>query len=75
MENVAYLCKVRLTSEGANKLLSKQYSSWTFLTHIRGHVPQGHVLSFSTVFSINRFNSSFSVLLKTSDFTTTALLL
>ena len=36
-----------MSSEGANDLLSKQYSSWTFLTTLRGHSPQGYVLSFS----------------------------
>lgn len=34
---IVYLCMVRLSSEGAKKMLSQQYSSWTFLTPIRGH--------------------------------------
>lgn len=36
-KNIVYFCMVKLSSEGANKLLSQQYSSWTFLTPIRGH--------------------------------------
>ena len=38
-DNSSYLCSVRMSSEGANDLLSKQNSSWTFLTTIRGHSP------------------------------------
>jgi hypothetical protein len=41
-----------MSSEGANDLLSKQYSSWTFLTTLRGHSPQGYVLSFSIISEI-----------------------
>jgi len=48
----SYLCSVRMSSEGANDLLSKQYSSWTFLTTLRGHSPQGYVLSFSIISEI-----------------------
>ena len=39
-KNIVYFCMVRLSSEGANYLLSQQYSSWTFLTPIRGHSPR-----------------------------------
>ena len=46
MKNSLYLCKVRLSSEGANNLLLQQYSSWTFLTPIRGHSHKGYVLCF-----------------------------
>ena len=47
LKNSLYLCNVRMSSEGANNLLSEQNSSWTFLTIIWGHSLQGYVLSFS----------------------------
>ena len=74
-QNCSYFCSVRLSSEGANNLLSQQYSSWTYLTPIRGHSPKGYVLSFSTSSSIRRFTVFLSDLANTSGFTTTALLL
>ena len=43
----SYLCSVRMSSEGANICFRSRNSSWTFLTVIRGHSPQGYVLSFS----------------------------
>ena len=75
LKNSSYLCTVRMSSEGANNLLSEQNSSWTFLTTIRGHSPQGYVLSFSITSFINCFIDSLSGALKASDLTTTALLL
>ena len=75
MKNSLYLCKVRLSSEGANNLLLQHYSSWTYLTLIRGHSPKGYVLSFSTSSSTRRFTVFLSDSVNTSGFTTTALLL
>ena len=75
LEISPYLCIVRMSSEGANDLLSKQNSSWTFLTTTRGHDPQGYVLSFSITSLINCLMESLSGAEKASDLTTTALLL
>ena len=74
-KNSLYLCTVRMSSEGANDLLSKQNSSWTFLTPIRGHSPQGYVLSFSITSLISCLIVSLSGAEKSSDLITTALLL
>ena len=63
-----------MSSEGANDLLSQQYSSWTFLTTIWGHSPQGYVLSFSMTSLISCLIVSLSGAAKASDLTTTALL-
>ena len=71
----SYLCPVRMSSEGANDLLSKQNSGWTFLTIIRGHSPQGYVLSFSMTSLMSCLIVSLSGTAKASDLTTTALLL
>ena len=70
-----YFCRVRLSSEGANNLLLQQYSSWTILTPIQGHSPQGYVLSFSISSSIFCLMASLSEKVNTSGFTTIALLL
>ena len=66
---------VRMSSEGANDLLSKQYSSWTFLTTLRGHSPQGYVLSFSIISEIICLMAALSGEEKLAELTTTALLL
>ena len=75
IRNCVYLCSVRLSSEGANDLLSEQNSSWTFLTTIRGHSPQGYVLNFSITSLIIFLMVSLSSAVKASAMTTTALLL
>ena len=75
MGKCLYFCSVRLSSEGANNLLSQHYSSWTFLTPIRGHSPKGYVLSFSISSSIRFLTVSLSETANKSGFTTTALLL
>ena len=71
----SYLCSVRMSSEGANDLLSQQNSSWTFLTTLRGHSPKGYVLSFSMTSLMSCLIVSLSGASKASDLTTTALLL
>ena len=71
----SYLCSVRMSSEGANDLLSKQYSSWTFLTTLRGHSPLGYVLSFSIISEIICLMAALSGEEKLAELTTTALLL
>ena len=63
----SYLC--------ANDLLSKQYSSWTFLTTLRGHSPQGYVLSFSIISEIICLMAALSGEEKLAELTTTAFLL
>ena len=73
--NNVYLCSVRMSSEGANDLLSKQYSSWTFLTTLRGHSPQGYVLSFSIISEIICLMAALSGEEKLAELTTTAFLL
>ena len=40
-----YPTKIQKKTE-TTKLLSIKYSSWTFMTTIRGRSPQGYVLSF-----------------------------
>lgn len=70
----SYLCSVRMSSEGANDLLSKQYSSWTFLTTLRGHSPLGYVLSFSIISEIICLMAALSGEEKLAELTTTALL-
>ena len=50
-------------------------SSWTFLTTILGHTPQGYVLSFSITSLMIFLMLSLSGAVNASDFTTTALLL
>ena len=75
LEKNAYLCSVRMSSEGANDLLSEQNSSWTFLTTIQGHSPTGYVLSFSITSLIICLMVSLSGAAKASAMTTTALLL
>ena len=71
----SYLCSVRMSSEGANDLLSEQYSSWTFLTTLRGHSPLGYVLSFSIISEIICLMAALSGEEKLAELTTTALLL
>ena len=63
-----------MSSEGANDLLSKQYSSWTFLTTLRGHSPLGYVLSFSIISEIICLMAALSGEEKLAELTTTALL-